>query len=33
MIRLVLWLDDLLDRYEMWRMSDDLDIFGVIDED
>ena len=26
-------LDDLIYRYELWRMGDDLDMFGVIDDE
>ena len=26
-------LDDLLERYELWQLGDDLDMFGVIEDD
>ena len=31
--KIVVALDDLLYRYELWRMSDDLDMFGEIDNE
>ena len=29
---IVTWVDDLVYRYQLWQ-ADDLDIFGVIDDD
>ena len=31
--KIVISLDDLIERYELWQLSSDLDMFGVIDDD